>query len=154
MQLLQRPRTTRDGFSLVDVCVALAILAVALGTLVGTIFWSMRLDEASDETAIASQSLRGMLESFNAMSIGEVYASYNADPNDDPLPGHDYKADLVVDDPLLVVGKKHGPVVSIEFPADAEAQLAANKLPITMRLEWEGAAGTRTVEMSTLLRNP
>ncbi len=154
MLLLHRPRSTRDGFSLVDVCVALAILAVALGTLVGTVFWAMRLDEVNEETAAASQSVRSILEGFNAMTIEEVYASYNADKTDNPDPYRDYLGELTVDDPLLVVGKKSGPVVNVSFPVDVDDELAANRLPITLRLEWEGAAGTRMVEMTTVLRNP
>ena len=47
MQIFARPETARAGFSLVDVCVALAILAIALGTLVGSVFWAMRLEEVN-----------------------------------------------------------------------------------------------------------
>lgn len=154
MLLLQRQRSARDGFSLVDVCVALAILAIALGTLVGTVFWAMRLDEVNEETAAASQNVRSILEGLNAMTIEDVYAAYNEDPADNPDPYRDYFGELAVDDPLLVIGKKTGPVVSVTFPDDVADELAANRLPITMRLEWEGAAGVRSVEVSTLLRNP
>jgi type II secretory pathway pseudopilin PulG len=154
MQLSPRPRSARSGFSLVDVCVALAILATALGTLVGTVFWSMRLDEVNEESAAASQSLRALLEGMNAMSVEEVYASYNDDTADDPIPGRNYLAELVVDDPLLVIGKKTPPEVSVSFPDDVVDELAENRLPITLRVQWEGSSGTRSVELTTLLRNP
>lgn len=153
MQVFERPRSARQGFTLVDVCIALGVLAIGLGTLVGTVFWAMRLEEANEETAAASQSARAMLERLNAMPIEEVYAAYNEDPRDDPDPERDYLGELLVDDPLLVVGKKTGPVVSVRFPPDVADQLAANQLPITMRLEWQGASGERAVELSTLLRN-
>lgn len=154
MQLPHRPRSARDGFSLVDVCVALAILAIALGTLVGTVFWALRLDEANEEAAAASQNVRALLEGMHAMPIEEVYAAYNEDPQDDPDPQRDYFGELQVDDPLLVIGKKHGPEVAVSFPDDVADQLAANTLPITLRLDWEGASGPRSAVMSTVLRNP
>ena len=154
MRLLNRTRTHRAGFSLVDICVALTILAIALGTLIGTVFWAMRLDEINEETAVAIQNVRTELEGLNAMTIEDVYAAYNADPNDNPDPYRDYFAELVVTDPLLVVGKKDAPVMSVSFPDDVADQLAANRLPITMRLEWQGSAGPGAVEVSTLLRNP
>lgn len=154
MQILRRPKAGRDGFTLVDVCVAIAILAIALGTLVGCVLWAMRLEEVNEETAAASQSVRAMLEGMQEMPIEDVYAAYNADPADDPDPGRDYMGELEVQDPLLVIGKKAGPVVSITFPDDVEDQLAANRLQLTMRLEWQGMSGARSVEVGTLLRNP
>ncbi len=154
MQVPHRHGSSRAGFSLVDVCVAIAILAIALGTLVGTVFWAMRLEEANEEAAAASQSVRTMLEGMNAMPIEEVYAAYNADPADNPDAGRDYFADLQVDDPVLIVGKKSAPDLAVIFPDDVADRLAENSLPITLRLEWEGAAGQRSVVVSTVLRNP
>ena len=53
-----------------------------------------------------------------------------------------------------MVGKKGEPVVSVSFPADPVNELPLNRLTIAMRLDWKGASGPRSVEMSTLLRNP
>ncbi len=153
MQVLSRHEPVRAGFSLVDVCVSIAILAIGLGTLVGSVFWATRLELVNEETASASQRVRALLEGMNAMPIGEVYAAYNADPDDDPDKARDYLAELAVEDPLLVVGKKGAPVVSVSFPADPENELLENRLTVSLRLEWEGASGPRAVEMSTLLRN-
>lgn len=143
----------RAGFSLVDVCVSLAILTIGLGTLLGSVFWATRLEVVNEETAAASQRVRALLERLNDMLIEEVYAAYNADPDDDPDKGRDYLAELAITDPLLVVGKKTAPVVDVSFPAEPEKELLENRLTVSMRLAWEGAAGPRTVEMSTLLRN-
>jgi len=153
MQVLPRPEPARAGFSLVDVCVAMAILAIALGTLVGSVFWAMRLEEVNEETAAANQHVRAMLEGMNEMPIEQVYAAYNADAGDNPDKARDYFAELAVEDPLLVVGKKTDPTVSVSFPQDPENELLENRLTIALRLDWEGASGPRTVEMSTLLRN-
>ena len=144
----------RSAFALVDVCVALAILAVALGTLVGSVFWAMRLEEVNEEKAAASQRLRALLEEFSALPIEDVYAAYNADPSDDP-PGYDARAVLEIHDPLLVVGKKESPTVLVSFHGnEAELDPDATVLPITLRLEWEGASGPCNAVVSTVLRGP
>jgi hypothetical protein len=51
------------------------------------------------------------------------------------------------------MGKKSAPVVGVSFPEEPEKELLENRLTISLRLEWEGASGPRTVEMNTLLRN-
>lgn len=183
MRMLALPSSTRDGFSLVDVCVALAILATALGILIGSVFYALRLEQANEETAVASQIMRTMIERLNASDFETIYAAYNSDPNDDPNPGVDSLAELAAttNDPLLTIGKKDGPVVSVLFPGDEVGQLREDGvdkrlgmprdlngdngtddqdhsadytiLPVTLQLTWEGISGPRTLEMSTLLRD-
>jgi hypothetical protein len=133
---------------------ALAILAVALGTLVGSLFWALRIEEGNEETVTASQLVRARLETLQQMGIANLYAAYNGDPSDDPDPNHDYPADLRVDDELLVAGKKGAPAVTLTFPGDPVAELAENRLTVALRIEWEGTAGPRSVERTTILRDP
>jgi hypothetical protein len=154
MLVLRAVPAARRGFSLIDVCVATALLAVAMGTLVGSVFWAMRLDETTEETAAASQELRAILEQLNGMPIAEVYAAYNADDGDDPDPERDYLGELRVEDPLRIIGKKAPPAVTVEFPEDVLDQLASERLPVTIRIDWEGVSGARSVQTTTLLRNP
>lgn len=180
MQILHRPKSRRAGFSLVDVCVALAILAIALGTLIGSVFYALRLEEANEETAAASQLMRTLFERIDAQPFEEIYASYNQSPDDDPDPGVDYLALLENDDPLLTLGRKGGPEIEVLFPGDGielredgvDPALGMPRdlngdsgtdgldhsgdyelLPITLRLTWDGASGPRSLEMSTLLRS-
>jgi hypothetical protein len=146
--------TRRAGFSLVDVAVALAILAISLGTLLGSVFWAMRLEEANEESATASQHLRSVLEQLRARPMSEVYAAFNADPDDDPRPGVDELGALVSADPILHVGKKHAPVLAIRFPEDEDRlDPGQTTLPVLVRLEWEGTSGPRSVELSACLRS-
>ena len=133
---------------------ALAILAAALGTLVGSLFWALRIEEGNEETAAASQLLRARLEGLQQLGIANVYAAYNEDPNDDPNPGHDYLADLGVTDPLLVAGKQAAPVLNLSFPGDPVTELAENRLTIALRIEWSSTSGPRSVERTTILRDP
>ncbi|MSR62504.1 MAG: hypothetical protein EXS08_08670 [Planctomycetes bacterium] len=180
MRTTQRPKHAREGFSLVDVCVALFILAIALGTLVGSIFYALRLEDVNAESAAASQQARAILEELNSMDFAEIFAAYNEVPGDDPDPTHDYVAALQTRERVLQVGGKGGPTVSVVFPSDGLGHLRedvdnpamgmprdlngdeakdANDhsgdyviLPVTLRLAWEGVGGDRTLEMSTLLR--
>jgi hypothetical protein len=182
MQIPHRPGPARAGFSLVDVCIAIAILAIALGTLVGSVFWALRLEEANEETALASQALRSMVDRMNAMPFGDIYAAYNADPDDDPDPLVDHLAELAAEARLLGLGGKAGPVLAVSFPGDDVGELREDVvdprlgmprdldgdggwddadhssdytlLPATLRLEWEGPSGLRTLEMAALLRSP
>lgn len=180
MQRLHRKRSARSGFSLVDICVALVILAVALGTLIGTVFHALRLEQSNEETAAASQMIRATLERIQATAFEDIYATYNDTPDDDPVPGADPFAALLSDDPLLTLGKKDGAVVTVLFPGAGSGQLREDEvdvamgmprdlngdgaidaddhggdytlLPLTLRLEWDGSAGSRSLEMSTILR--
>lgn len=176
--LSRRQRAERAGFTLVDVCVATLILAIAMGTLIGSVFSAMRLEQANEETAAASQAMRSILEDMYALDFGELYATYNADPLDDPEAGAANRAALLVDHPLLVAGGK-APVIEILLP-DAGGELREDSklpefglprdlngdgktdalnhagdyelLPMTIRLEWESGSGQHALEMSTLLR--
>lgn len=180
---MHRPLGTppaRAGFSLVDICVAVAILAVALGTLIGTVFHALRLEQANEETAAASQLIRSMLERIQTTAFADIYATYNATPDDDPVPGADPFAALLSEDRLLTLGKKDGAVVTVLFPGAESGELREDAvdtrmgmprdldgdgaidagdhaddytlLPLTLRLEWDGSSGTRSLEMSTILR--
>lgn len=153
MPPLLRLRSRRAGFALVDITIALAVLAIALGTLVGSVFWAMRLEEVNAETAAATQRLQALLEGMEDRPIAELYAMYNADRSDDPDSGHDYLADLRVTEASLVVGKKAAPAVSVRFPEN-ELGLDPDQtsLLVTLRLDWEGISGPRSMELSTRLR--
>lgn len=91
MHRFQRPcrrrsdrRGPRAGFSLVDVTVALTILAVALGGLFQSMNSSLDLVEVNGETALADEGARRMAERIRSVPFNLVFAAYNTDPADDP----------------------------------------------------------------------
>jgi hypothetical protein len=180
MQTVSRKRARRAGFSLVDVSIATLVMALGMGTLVGSVFASMRREQENEETAAASQVLRALLERLNAMELGELYATYNSDPLDDTPRSEEHRQALVVDHPLLCAGGKP-PVVEILLPCeggmlredgvapelglprdlDGDGRVDAEDhardlrlLPVAVRLAWDTGSGPHVLEMATLLGRP
>jgi prepilin-type N-terminal cleavage/methylation domain-containing protein len=74
----------RSGFSLVELCVALVVILIAIGGLTGSVLSSMRLARATEETAIADEAVSAFADSLANVSFDEVFAIYNEVPEDDP----------------------------------------------------------------------
>ena len=77
-------RGTRSGFTLVDVVVATFVLVIAIGGLSSAVISTMQLQRANEESAAAYAALREMTESVQATDFGDIFATFNADPGDDP----------------------------------------------------------------------
>jgi type II secretory pathway pseudopilin PulG len=71
------------GFTLVEVCVAATMLAIAISGLLGVMLAGMSLDRVNRESAIAQQAARAALEQLQGVPFGEVFASYNGWAGDD-----------------------------------------------------------------------
>ena len=110
------PRRSRAGFAIVDVCVSLLILVVALGALLGSVFSAMKLAEVNESTASASQAVRGILETMSALPLEQVYAAYNSDPQDDPDKNQNYLEGLEIPAELLSPQGGTASVAEISFP--------------------------------------
>lgn len=74
----------QSGFTLIEVAVVIAILSVAAGLFAQTMVASARLDPVSEETRLAAEGARMELEDMRALDFAQVFASYNANPADDP----------------------------------------------------------------------
>lgn len=77
-------RPSRAGFALIEVSIAAVVLVTAIGSLVGTLIYGMRLSRSSEETAIAQDAARQILERMQGVSFDEIFATFNTDPEDDP----------------------------------------------------------------------
>lgn len=163
---------SRAGFSLVDVCVALFILAIAVGALVGSTFSAMRLEQVNESKAAASQELRSLLENMQSVNFASIYAAYNESPTDDPDPKYDYKDELDLSSRLPKGLCGDSPVVQVEFPGDDKGGLYEDTvdlngdgqfdkadhsgdytiLPVTLKLEWASPSGPQTLQLATLIR--
>jgi prepilin-type N-terminal cleavage/methylation domain-containing protein len=72
------------GFSLVEVIVAGAILAIGACALVAALVNAMTLARVNRETAQATQAAREIVERLHGVPIKDVFRSFNTNPSDDP----------------------------------------------------------------------
>jgi hypothetical protein len=180
MRTCSRRATRTGGFSLVDLCVALVILAVAVSSLVGATFSALRLDRVNESRAAASQALRSVVEDMKALELTLVYPAFNTSPDDDPDPDYDYRSKLDLSTKL-----PHGmfvatPVAEILLPENPQGQLREDLdepllgmprdldgdglidaedhsadyelLPVLLKLQWESPTGLQTVQVATVLQ--
>lgn len=80
----RRARGTEAGFGLLEV--ALALLVIAIATL-GSVSWTlsgMSLETANREEGEAHDALRQLCEELHALPFDEVFARCNTDATDDP----------------------------------------------------------------------
>ena len=75
---------TRSGFTLVEVMVALALVAFALMGFSRSLVSTMVASETDREVRAATEAARAVMERLSGASFTDVFALYNADPSDDP----------------------------------------------------------------------
>jgi prepilin-type N-terminal cleavage/methylation domain-containing protein len=177
--LLGRERTRRNGFSLVEISVVLAIVTVAVAMLSQTLGSATRLDPVTRETAIASGAIHDVIEQMHNHPFGQIFASYNQRADDDPGgPGTAPGSRFPVDGLMPIPGSSS--VGTISFPAIegrlredvSDAQLGMPRdlngdgivdsrdhsndcvlFPVRVRVEWAsgGKGPPRSIEMYTMI---
>jgi hypothetical protein len=70
--------------SLIELVLVLGILAMAFGMLTSTLVANARQRSVNRESAIAADGARDLFEQILNEEYRDVYALYNADPDDDP----------------------------------------------------------------------
>lgn len=91
--------SSRRGFTLLEVIIGLAILAIALVGIVSALFSSMRLQQAAREQSLASAALQRTLEEMRTSGAWlEIFRRYNSTNADDPglagaIPGARFAVD-------------------------------------------------------------
>lgn len=177
-----RPQS-RAGFSLVDVCLSMALLVVALGVLIGSTFSALELDRSNASLALANQALRGLSEEMQAMPIDEVLDAYVMLEGEQDSIRDTKLARLTMREKLLADDAGHLPVARATFPLDADGRTLREDLdapelglprdldgdgaidaddhradfrilPVVLELEWVSPSGPQTLRMSTVLRRP
>lgn len=80
----RRPRSrTRDGFTIVEVMVAVTVLVIAVVGIVGSMLSSMALNRVNRETAIAQQAARRVMEEVSGVPFRDAFVMYNTLAGDD-----------------------------------------------------------------------
>ena len=158
----------------------MSLVLVALLVGVTSVTSSSVLGQTSEETSLAAQSARGVMETLRGAEFATVVASYNDVGNDDPggtntAPGPDFAA------PSLGAqsGDPDGLAGEVLLPLDAAGRLLENQnrpefglpmdlnsdgvidgadhsldytiLPVIVRIDWAGRTGDRSIQLSTIL---
>lgn len=171
-----RPRRS-GGFSLVEITVLMAVFSIGFGALAMTLISSTSLRESNRETALAVEAAQSAIERVRGEVFDRAFASFNADPADDPGGAGTAPGNLFAVRGLNVRrGDADGFVGEIIFPGDGfelredavddalgmPRDLTADAvvenvdvadrytiLPLRVRIEWTGASGDRFLEVVT-----
>ena len=173
----------RRGMTLLEIAVAVAVLAIGLGSSVYALLAGMALQRTAAERTLALQAAESAIESIQAVPFDEAFARFNGTTLDDPAgevsPGDSF------DVPGLTpqAGDADGRVGELLFPGDnvalledaVDAELGMPRdlelnsaapfitpgdksdtyrvLPLRVRVRWRGALGDRELVLGTILNN-
>jgi len=169
-----------SGFSLVEIVLVLAVVSVASMIYAQTVASSRRLEPIAEETGIAADAARVVIERIRARDIDEILALFDADPSNDPggpgtAPGSTFAVEgLAIPPSRVPVGRIEFPMLDgrlaedqsddmLGMPRDLNADGLIDELdhredwvvlPIRVRLEWSprgGGATTRDFEIYTMI---
>lgn len=79
--------TDERGLTLIEVMVAFSAFIVTLLAFSKVIVGSMAATSTNHETSVANEAARAMVETLQATDFDNVFALYNDDAADDPVPG-------------------------------------------------------------------
>lgn len=174
-------RGAQRGMTLIEITIALVVLAVAVLMMMSLMLSSNRLQQAGREKTLAYNAARRLIEEFRSYPLAEVYPRYNGLKADD-LSGANPGNTFSVQGLAPAAGySSHGEIV---FPADSSglreflsdkslstqlglpkdlnrngnatetglAPTAINILPVLVRVRWTSQGGRpELLEMATLI---
>ena len=168
--------------TLLEIAVAVAVLAIGLGSSVYALLGGMALQRSAAERTLALQAAESAIEALQACEFDEAFARFNGKTVDDPplvvSPGDSF----AVPGLTAQAGDKDGLPGEILFPGDNdkllenvndvelgmprdltldEPPLIDNKdhagdyqvLPVRVRVRWHGALGDRELVLGTILNH-
>jgi type II secretory pathway pseudopilin PulG len=166
--------------TLVELVIAMAVLVIGGGAAMYGLLGVSILARAQTERSLAFQAARNVFEAMQAGDFQTVFVRFNATNADDPTvgasPGNVFDVKGLSPSP----GDPDGRVGSIEFPGDGvqllenvnEPELGMPRdiggtlgldfddhasdyklLPVLVRVQWRGAAGTQQLTLAATLSN-
>ena len=187
MRLLHRtcPRRAtssgpRNGFTVLEIAIALIVVAVALGGLVASSFSTYQLSRSNQARSAAHVAAREVVEALRSADPAQVFALYNADEDDDPdgvgtAPGMHFAVEGLTarsDDADGFVGRVVFPVdgggvlretvvnPALDMPRDLNLDGVQDGddrsadyalLPVSVELDWTGAKSNGHYEVHLML---
>lgn len=177
-QRSRRGRRGARGFTLLELSITIAVLVIGIGAVVSTMVASAAVGHTNREEQTALEAGRSAIETLKGGDFEQVFALYNQDPADDPLPGTAPGAGFAVAllDPQRadadgLEGQLFFPGDGIELREDfVDADLGMPRdlnldgiidgldhaddylvLPVRVRVQWTGENGNREIELVTTL---
>ncbi len=178
MRLVQKIDThaRRQGFTLVEVMIALTVISVAVYMMSSTITATMMHSAARKERTVSVESAMNVLEHMRAVPFDELYRLYNDNPDDDPdgpgtAPGATFNVvgltpregsnavGFVVMPSLEGKLRENLNMPELSLPRDLNGDLIIDSLdhaedykvlPIEVRIEWTGSSGEGHLQMSSM----
>jgi type II secretory pathway pseudopilin PulG len=172
-------RRSRLGLTLVELTVSIMVLTFAICAATSTVITTGALNQDSHETEIARRAAENQIEVLRNANFTTVFASYDADPGDDPngvgtAPGNLFavagltpRAGAPGGRCGRIVFPSAGPSLrentvdaTLGLPRDLNADGVVDAgdhfadyrvLPVRVRVEWTGKSGRRALELTTLL---
>jgi prepilin-type N-terminal cleavage/methylation domain-containing protein len=175
-------RKARRGVTLLEIAIAVTILAIGLGTAVYALLGAMALQRSVAERSLALQAAESVMESIQGEVFAEAFARFNGTADDDPAGGLSPGDAFDVPGLQARPGDPDGLPGEIRFPGDnvlllenvVDAELGMPRdltldeppvidnldhaadyrvLPVQVIVRWRGATGNREVVLGTTLNN-
>lgn len=173
-------RRAQSGMTLIEIMIALAVVAIALLAVMSAVSASITLQETNREKTLAYSAARDLLEQMRDETFADLYGRYNNSGNDDPTgvssPGAAFAVEGLHGDGNQSVGQILFPDDGqggglVETTSDAAIGMTQGKdlngdgsisstplgprdyaiLPVRIRISWTGVRGRTELEVRSFI---
>jgi prepilin-type N-terminal cleavage/methylation domain-containing protein len=148
----------RAGFSIVELMIAVVVLAIAVCGLSSSILSSMVLNRVNRETTVAQQAAREMLEQIHGEEFGQAFFAFNATVGDyggldvERGPGFAVPGlDVRTGDPDGLAGRVVFPTIDVLGAEQLREDVVDAALGLPRDLDGDGVIGTDDVSGDYIL---
>ena len=159
-------RTRREaGFTVLEAAVAMAILAVALLALWGTLVYCTRSNVAAEQKKRAMNAAQGKIEELKSVPFHSLLGEFGPGGNtgdrfgveslDDELSGADGRIVFYTDETDTTTDPSIGLPMDLNGDGDQTDTDVAGScllLPVKITIRWDGVLGSQRVDLRTILR--